>query len=291
MSLLSPERLTLLLAPDAVQAVHTRGWDARLVALERSPVAPSAEPRDWSACLSACAELLGKVAPRSSVRVVLSDRLVRYMPLAWNADIQGAQEELALARIEFEETYGENSALDWSLAISHEKPGINRLLSAMPLALLEGLQQLCIRQKVRLTSVRPSLIAVMHGLRRQLGPQGWFVHLDDARLTMLHWDQTGCRWVATGRCEAGSVDGAVTALRREMMISGCVVQSGDAQMPVYLTNALKPLSAAVQAQDLRLTVLGQTASTLSKLRASASLQLGEEVALRNFGGALLGAGL
>ena len=289
MSLLSPDRLTLVLAPDTVQAVHTRGWRARLVSLESSPWA-AVEAGDWSACLAACADFMGKWAPRS-VRVVLSDRLVRYLPMAWHADIQGTQEELALARIEFEETYGDNSAADWCLSISNEKPGMDRLLCAMPLPLLEGLRRLCASKKVRLTSVQPSLIAVIHGLRKQLGPQGWFVHPEGARLTMLHWNQAGCHWVATGRCETGNMDSAITALHREMLISGAAEPSAETQTPVYLANATQRLSNTLQAHELRVTVLGQPASTLAILRGNASLQLTEESALLHFGSALLGAGL
>jgi hypothetical protein len=281
--------LTLFLAPDGVQALHTRGWGARLVALEHIAL-DGVEPDDWSTHLASCSQCIDKVQP-GSVCVVVSDRLVRYLPLAWNADIQGAQEEISLAQIEFEETYSEGSAADWSISTTFERPGMNRLLSAMPVTLLEGLKELCLSKKVRLASVKPNLIAVVQGMRRQISSLGWFVNLDGPRLTMLHWKKTGCDWVATGRCEAGDIDSAITALRRERVISGALSEVGAGQLSVYFANASKPLNAIVQCQDVRVNVLGQSARTLARLRASKFLQITEDQALQTFGGVLLGADL
>lgn len=258
MSLLSPDRLTLLLAPDAVQALHTRGWVRRIAALRRLPLHEAA-PGDWSGHLDACATLLAQYQPKS-LHVVLSDRLLRYLVLPWNPQVNGAQEEMALAHIAFEDTYGEQSAGEWTFTISHEKPGVNRLVCAMPTVLLDGLRALTATGKARLQSVRPNLTALMQGQRRALGPQGWFIHMEGSRLTLLQWDTAGPRWVAAARCTADSLDSALSVLRREMLIAGAAPGADGAPVPVYLFNPTQTLTA-VPVDGLQLELIGLSART------------------------------
>lgn len=289
MSLLSPDRLTLWLAPEEVQAVRTSGMGQRITALRRLPLNEAASG-DWTECLESCRVLVEEYKPKV-LHVVVSDRLVRYLVLPWNPQVQGASEEMALARIEFEDTYGEQSAGDWTFSVSTEKPGINRLVCALPTALIEGLRALARSNRVRLQSMQPNLIAVMRSQRRDLGPQGWFINMEGGRLTLLHWNQGGVFWVSSGRCAPRSLESALSVLRREMLISGTASGSAAAQMPIFLVNPMLNLTPAAPDSDLKVEVAGLSARTLGRVRRIPADTLGPQAELSDYRAVLMGAQL
>lgn len=270
MSLLSPDRLDVFIGLNSVQAAYVRGFNAQITDLAEVPVQDQ-EKGDWGAHLEAVSALLDQFEP-SSMNVVLSDHLVRYLTLPWNPDLKSSAEEIALARFAFEESYSEADSSEWALQIEAARPGSDRLVCAIALELLEGLKQMgkvASRQKpVRVDSVQPNLIAVMRRHKKELPQQGWFVNQEGNRATISQWDNNGCLRVASSRCEESSPGALLNAVRQEMLLAGFDLQAKDIAPVQVATLAFRP--GLAEGAGLNAFVLGLSASTLQKVRSSPS---------------------
>lgn len=173
MSLLSPKRLCIGLAPERVElALLAPGLRGAVVGetLARSCVPePGAKP--WAAALATLEQMLGEpVAKAGEARVTLSNHFVRYLVLPWDSGLLGADELQAAATQHFERVFGD-AAAGWVLRVSPGEYGEPALACAIDRALLEALEA-CIGRapggRLRLAAVQPLLMTAFNHLRPQL---------------------------------------------------------------------------------------------------------------------------
>lgn len=200
MSRWQTDRLQVELAPDQVNLVHsarrltlrgmrTTTWNEWLAA---AAVGPEAAP--WRGAVEALATALPSQAGHAaSARVVLSNRLVRYVLVPWSDALGGAEEEVAFARHCFERVYGE-AAAQWELRVSDARDGTPRLASAIDVALPGALREAFAAAGVRLDSIQPGLMAVCNDYRRRLrGSHAWLALLEPGNLVLALLDRG--RWI------------------------------------------------------------------------------------------------
>ncbi len=190
MSLSWRERILLALEPQAVHAVRLKTGEKRSGA--------------WPEGL---AEVLAGW-PSAEVRVVASNRLVRYVVVPRTAGVSGDAEELALARHHFIRVHGERSR-DWDVRYSRE----TGLASAIDKGLMDEL-----RQKLkphRLVSLQPYLMAAFNRLRARVPKDGAWIVLPEAEATCVALYANGS-WAGVAVNRAGSEE----SLERERMRMG-----------------------------------------------------------------------
>lgn len=200
MSLLQTDTLQVELAPDQVNLVHSerrltlRGmrttvWNEWLAAAAAGP-----EAAPWRGAVEALAKALPSRAGHAArARVVLSNRLVRYVLVPWSDALGSAEEEAAFARHCFERVYGE-AAAQWELRVSDARDGAPKLASAVDAALPGALRETFATAGVRLDSIQPGLMAVCNDYRRRLrGRHAWLALLEPGNLVLALLDRG--RWV------------------------------------------------------------------------------------------------
>lgn len=193
------ETLRVELAPDQVNLVHSerrltlRGvrstvWNEWVPAAAAGPEAPP-----WRGAMDALERALPPEAGRAArARVVLSNRLVRYVLVPWSGTLGNAEEETAFARHCFERVYGEAGA-QWELRVSDARDGAPRLASAVDAALPGALRETFAEAGVWLDSIQPGLMAVCNDFRRCLrGRHAWLALLEPGNLVLAlldrgHW--------------------------------------------------------------------------------------------------------
>lgn len=206
MSPLLRAELQVVLTPAQVLMARTGpGWRRRLP--ERAAAAcPPPEPGQpaWSGALAALAgQLHGIPGGRADLRVILSNRFVRYAIVPWQAGLQGAAEDAAYVRHYLVQMFG-SAADDWDVCVGAAPDGHPRLASAVDAALLAGLRALCARPGLRLKAVWPQFSTTFDCHRKRLGAAGWLVLaesgclciglFEDGRWLSVQTIRTGADW-------------------------------------------------------------------------------------------------
>lgn len=196
---MSPWRRNTLeveLAPDQANLLHReRGLTLRglrtTLRNERLPAVAGNDDEGWRGAVQALQAALPAHAGRS-VRVILSNRLVRYALVPWSAALSDAAEEAAFARHCFERVHGE-AAAQWELRVSAGGDGAPMLASAVDARLLDALREAFAGAGVRLDSIQPRLMAVCNEYRRRLhGRHAWLALLEPGSLCLALLQQG--RW-------------------------------------------------------------------------------------------------
>jgi hypothetical protein len=124
--------------------------------------------------------------------------------------------------LQFDDTYGSGSNLDWTLSLSDEAPPRSRLACAMPLGLLEGLRSGLAQDRVKLLSVRPHLVSAINSMTSLLPRNGWIMSHEPGRLTIAGWDEGGWKWVSSNRVFDENPAMLLSRLRQELVLAGNV---------------------------------------------------------------------
>jgi len=199
---LSPDRLLIGLAPDALTLVRvsggarTRVGDKRTVACD-----PAAGKEPWEGAASTLSRLAGEIGKASArVSVVLSNHFARYALVPWSEGLRKADEETAFAHYCFAKIHGERSK-DWELRISTGQPGAARIASAVDAPLVQAVQT-AFPAKARLVSLQPYLMSAFNRARRQLaGARAWFLLLEPERTCLARLERG--RWAAVRNTRGG----------------------------------------------------------------------------------------
>ncbi|HEK1693043.1 TPA: hypothetical protein SMR48_004324 [Pseudomonas putida] len=139
----------------------------------------------WDAALQALAALLGEHAVRGGqCQVLLSARYSRFCLVPWSAAISHPRELEAYARACFENLYAQPLD-DWRIVLSPEPAGAARIATALPEALLQGLQALARENRLRLGSVQPYLMAAYNRCSSQLQAGDFLFVLAEPRRSVL----------------------------------------------------------------------------------------------------------
>ncbi|MFJ2985355.1 MULTISPECIES: hypothetical protein [unclassified Pseudomonas] len=139
----------------------------------------------WEAALQALAALLTEQAVRGGqLQVLLSARYSRFCLVPWSDAISHPRELDAYARACFENLYAQ-SLDDWRIALSPEPAGAARIATALPVALLQGLQALGRESRLKLRSVQPYLMAAYNRCLAQLQQGDFLFVLAEPRRSVL----------------------------------------------------------------------------------------------------------
>jgi hypothetical protein len=178
----------------------------------------------WLALTKACTSLSKALKPKQ-LDVVLSDSMVRYACFPWRSELRSAQEDLAFARLSFDDVYGASDSNEWHLAFSLASPGMSRLMGATPKSLFELLSTNFSQALPAVVSIKTSLTRTLSTHRKALQSDGWLVNVDDDTVTFASWDRKGWTWVNTVRAPVESPENLVALLQQELTISGVSLRS------------------------------------------------------------------
>jgi hypothetical protein len=179
------ERVTITLSPRRVVLERFgRGLYPALTDRKTLACADAKEGANWHPAVEALREALTHPNVGSGdATVVLSNHFVRYLLLAWNADLVSGQEDLAFASARFQQVFGE-AASEWALKLSHFGPGFASVASAIERALLEALSAVIAGSPLRLRSIQPGFMAVCNARQRAPSGNAWVAMAEPGRLLL-----------------------------------------------------------------------------------------------------------
>ncbi|NIE74682.1 hypothetical protein F3J45_09575 [Pantoea sp. Ap-967] len=182
----------------------------------------------WEAALQALHALLAEHAVKGAqLRVLLSARYSRFCLVPWSDAISHPRELDAYARACFENLYGQPLD-DWRIVLSPEPAGAARIATALPEALLQGLQALGRESRLSLRSVQPYLMAAYNRCSAQLGQGDFLFVLAEPRRSVLLLAAGGA-WQQVLAQGCADTDQALQAL-----IERTCELYGEQAPPVYL---------------------------------------------------------
>jgi hypothetical protein len=233
-SLLSPETLHLFFGATHVLALRRDGWRRRLGQTRAYPVA-ALTGESWQDALVAFSAALGDLKCRR-VRVVLSHQFVQYRVLPWRDDLVGDAEYEALARLEFSAAFG-TLADAWTIGLSDEPPGVSRVASALPSALLAGFGTAASEAGVTLLALQPYLAVVAKLWDRVLVGNDcrWLLLYEPGRICVVARQAGSWCWVRHLRAGDDWAEQLPSILRSEAQLAG--LDTSPANVHVFAPGA------------------------------------------------------
>jgi hypothetical protein len=153
------DRLRVFVHPQHLVLLRIkRGLKPLAVDRQLIPLAVAEGEAPWEPALSSLRTALEKPGWQGLVpTVVLANHFVRYAVIPWNDELAGRDEQQAYLRHCFELAYGEASR-QWDLRMSAGGVGKPALASAIPQALLAGLEAELERAGMRCRAIYPHLM-------------------------------------------------------------------------------------------------------------------------------------
>ncbi|MBA1203272.1 hypothetical protein G7009_16190 [Pseudomonas capeferrum] len=183
MSHLSPDRYCAVLGADGVGLGRWHRREHQWLG-SRAFACDGARPA-WAAALETLRVLLDEFGvQKAQLRVLLSARYSRFCLVPWSDAIGHPQELQGYARACFENLYGQPLD-DWRIVLSPGPAGAARIATALPEALLQGLQALGKESHLNLRSVQPYLMAAFNRCSTQLGKGDFLFVLAEPRRSVL----------------------------------------------------------------------------------------------------------
>jgi hypothetical protein len=207
-SLLSRERFIAVLGASGVGLGRRQGsetlWLGSIGFIDEGFLA-------WSVALETLDRLLGEhTRAGAELTVVVSGHFCRFCLVPWSEQISSPDELHEFARLCFEDLFGAPSQ-PWSLVISAEPAGYERIAGALPQDLLERLRTLASGRGLRLRSVQPHLMAAFNHFDKSFEAGDFlFVVAEPVRSVMLLAREG--RWTAVRSVGSGDSDAALAAL-------------------------------------------------------------------------------
>jgi hypothetical protein len=217
---LSPETLSVHVAPGELAAVLWRGLRPQLADKRRVPVNPL-PGTPGGGVVPALAALLREFPTCRRLRLVLAAPFTPLQLLPWRDDLRDRDEALALARLGFTEVYGE-AAADWPLRLSDAPPGQARVAAAVDGELLAALEGTARGARMRLLALQPALSAVANHWRGRFDRQStaWVVVHEPGRLTLALIEHGAWRWLRSLRADADWGERLPEVLEHEALLAG-----------------------------------------------------------------------
>ncbi|WDY60103.1 hypothetical protein [Pseudomonas sp. PSKL.D1] len=226
MSHLSPDRFCAVVGAEGVGLGRWHATQPQWLG-SRAFTCDAAQPA-WEAALQALSALLAEHAVRGAeLRVLLSARYSRFCLVPWSDAIGNPRELDAYARACFENLYGQ-SLDDWRIVLSPEPAGAARIATALPQALLQGLQALSRHSQLKLRSVQPYLMAAFNRCSAKLAQGDFLFVLAEPRRSVLMLAAGGA-WQQVLAQGCADSDQALQAL-----IDRTCELYGEHMPPVYL---------------------------------------------------------
>lgn len=230
--------LRIALCPDRVILLGLGKGLRRKVAQQTIlPCVPVPGVPAWRPALDALEQWLNtNEMGRTNVTVILSSHFVRYALMPFSEEVTRTEEEQALAQILLEDIYGD-PAQQWRLKIAEGGYGEPRLIAAVDAGLLDVITELTASASLKLTSIKPYLMAAFNRFREQLREKsGLFALVESGQLVLLSFKSEKLSGVRRMPLNGNLNEQLPDLLLREMLLNG--MEAAD--MPVYLYVAGRP---------------------------------------------------
>lgn len=173
------DRLSLLIHPRRIVIEHRsrHGEHSR-------KVTEFAAPADLPMLLAAIPGILASESRfGAELRVVVADPLVRYALLPWSPLVSGKKARQTMARALLQHALGARAE---GLEIALDRPayGHNGIAAGIDRSLVDGLRASARKQRLRLSSIQPALLAELAVRGKDLD-DGWLAVIDDGWLALL----------------------------------------------------------------------------------------------------------
>ena len=165
----------------------------------------------WTVALDTLDRLLAEHSvARAELTVVISGHFSRYCLVPWSEQISSPAELLGFAHLCFEDLYGAPTQ-PWSLVLSAEPAGYDRIATALPQDLLERLRALVRARGLRLRSVQPYLMVAFNHFDKSLEAGDFLFVVAEPVRSVLLLAREG-RWTSVRSVGSSDSDAALTAL-------------------------------------------------------------------------------
>jgi len=165
----------------------------------------------WTVALDTLDRLLAEhVTTRAELTVVISGHFSRFCLVPWSDQISTPSELLGFAQLCFEDLYGAPTQ-PWSLVLSAEPAGYDRVASALPQGLLDRLRSLASDRGLRLRSVQPYLMAAFNHFDKSFDAGDFLFVVAEPVRSVLLLAREG-RWSSVRSVGSSDSDAALTAL-------------------------------------------------------------------------------
>jgi hypothetical protein len=185
----------------------------------------------WTVALDTLDRLLAEhTVARAELTVVISGHFSRYCLVPWSEQISSPAELLGFAQLCFEDLYGAPTQ-PWSLVLSPEPAGYDRIATALPQDLLERLRALVSARGLRLRSVQPYLMAAFNHFDKSFAAGDFLFVVAEPVRSVLLLAREG-RWTSVRSVGSSDSDPALSALiGRENQLQA---STSDRPLNVYL---------------------------------------------------------
>ncbi|MBZ9783207.1 hypothetical protein K9857_16885 [Pseudomonas sp. REP124] len=185
----------------------------------------------WTVALETLDRLLGEHARAGSeLTVVVSGHFSRFCLVPWSEQISSPDELQGFAQLCFEDLYGVANQ-PWSLVLSAEPAGYDRIATALPQDLLERLRALASARKLHLKSVQPYLMAAFNHFDKSFETGDFLFVVAEPVRSVLLVAREG-RWTSVRSVGSNDSDAALTALiGRESQL---LASTSERPLNVYL---------------------------------------------------------
>ncbi|MHC8339939.1 hypothetical protein [Pseudomonas sp. HLT2-19-2] len=228
MSLLSRDRFVAVLGASGVGLGQRRGsetlWLGSVGFIDEGFHA-------WAVALETLDRLLAEhTHPGAELSVVISGHFSRFCLVPWSEQISSSAELLGFAQLCFEDLYGVPTQ-PWSMVLSAEPAGYDRVATALPQDLLTQLRTQVAAGGLRLRSVQPYLMAAFNHFDKSFDAEDFLFVVAEPVRSVLLLAREG-RWTSVRSVGSSDSDAALTALiGRENQLQASI---SDRPLSVYL---------------------------------------------------------
>ncbi|MBU1482161.1 MAG: hypothetical protein KKH12_10880 [Gammaproteobacteria bacterium] len=195
-----------------------RGFKPALQAKHDEEVTPVSKQQPWQAALERFAQLLSQPEwQKTVVNVVLSNRLARFAAITFGAQLKNYAAQEGFARHALAQTYG-TVVEQWVLRIHPGRAGTPSLVSALDQVLLDGLQQACEAQQLRLKLVTPYLRPVFNRFQEMLKNDPAWLVINEPGYSLLAL-LSGGEFISVNGVSHDKLDELPMLLDRENLVS------------------------------------------------------------------------
>lgn len=223
MSPLWRDRVHIVLCPQRVILVRFgRGLHPRVADKAIVPCGDGGGSA-WQPALAALQQALaGPQWHNAEALVVLSNHFVHYLMIDWDDSLSAYEEQLAMVRYSFAQTYGD-AAEGWDYRWNEGRPPAACLACAIDHGLYAGLTELFTDAglHLRLAGLQPYLMAAFNHWRHELdGQRDWFLLAEPGRLCLVWFKADEWAGLSSQQIDAGWGSDLPQILERAQLLAG-----------------------------------------------------------------------
>jgi hypothetical protein len=232
--------ITLAICVDGI-ALRIPGQPARM--LTKSPTNLATN----ELLLSAFAEVLQDTAlqkSHKSIRLVISNRFVRYSVLPWQSEITSREDWIAIAQHDFHKRYGP-VAEDWKVCVSLDGFGHNIVAAAIDESLLNDLTSIARDYGCKLAATEPFLVSVLKQYKPSNDKQ-WLLIAEPERVLLCE--------ISGNQCQRFSIISPPhqQEVEQALMLVNRSIQSVEPEnRPTHILNCSAPSLSSAEVRDWR----------------------------------------